>query len=72
LDEDESLLELPELLELLLAWPPATSLSFSISTGGNILVGISSPMSTSSSPASTFFAFFTSTGAPSTFSLAGN
>ncbi|RDX74795.1 hypothetical protein CR513_45412, partial [Mucuna pruriens] len=39
---------------------------------GNILIGISSPISTSSSPASTFFGFFTSTGAPSTFSLADN
>ncbi|RDX84470.1 hypothetical protein CR513_34473, partial [Mucuna pruriens] len=71
LDDEEPLLELLELLELLLAWPP-TSLSFSISTGGNILIGISSPISTSSSPASTFFGFFTSSSPPSTFSLADN
>lgn len=72
LDEEEPLLELLELLELsLLAWPPPTS--FSISTGGKLLIGMSSPMSTSSSPASPFFALFGSVvAATSTFSLAGN
>lgn len=56
LDEEESLLEPLELLELLLARPPPTS--FSISTGGKLLIGMSSPMSTSSSPASPFFGLF--------------
>lgn len=71
LDEEEPLLELPELLELLslLALPPT---SFSISTGGKLFIGMSSPMSTSSSPTSPFFGLLGSVTATSIFSLPGN
>nr|GME05286.1 hypothetical protein Iba_scaffold2753CG0480 [Ipomoea batatas] len=50
--EEESLLELElELLDLLT--------SFSICTGGKLLIGLSSPISTSSSPASSFWSLCT-------------